>query len=114
MNPSGTRRFIADCWFSDEPLPAAYTHPTAAPLRANGGVGAKAPDAHSIEAYVGAVDVKGAIARVIEGGRKAGGPRGAYLEGLGLCSEVMWDLGMEILGKGPEVPYERCVKTITG
>jgi hypothetical protein len=40
--------------------------------------------------------------------------RGAYLEGLGLCCEVMWDLAMEILGRGPAVPYERCVKTITG
>ena len=114
MNPSGTGRFIADCWFSDEPLPDAYTHASAAPLRANGGVGAKAPDKASIEAYVAAVDVKGAIKNVIEGARKAGGPRGAYLEGLGLCSEVMWDLGMEILGRGAEVPYERCVKTITG
>ncbi|HQQ77016.1 MAG TPA: hypothetical protein PLB01_06645 [Thermoanaerobaculia bacterium] len=114
MNPSGTGRFIADCWFSDEPLPAAYTHPSAATLRANGGVGAKTPDKASIEAYVAAVDVKGAIARVVEGGRNAGGPRGAYLEGLGLCSEVMWDLGMEILGKGPEVPYARCVETILG
>jgi hypothetical protein len=114
MNPSGTGRFIADCWFSDEPLPAAYTHPSAAALRTNGGVGAKAPDRPSIEAYVAAVDVKGAIERVVDGGRKAGGLRGAYLEGLGLCSEVMWDLGMEILGRGPEVPYDRCVKTITG
>jgi len=25
MCPSGTGRFIADSWFSDEPLPAAYT-----------------------------------------------------------------------------------------
>ena len=114
MNPSGTGRFIADCWFSDEPLPAAYTHPSAAALRATGGVGAKTPDKAAIETYVGAVDVRGAIARVVEGGRRAGGPRGAYLEGLGLCSEVMWDLGMEILGKGPEVPYERCAKTILG
>ena len=114
MNPSGTGRFIADCWFSDEPLPAAYGHPAAAKLRANGGVGAKAPDKASIEAYVGGVDVRGAIARLIEGGREAGGLRGAYLEGLGLCSEVMWDLAMEILGRGPEVPYERCVRTITG
>ena len=29
MCPSGTGRFIADSWFSDEPLPAAYTHPSA-------------------------------------------------------------------------------------
>ena len=34
MCPSGTGRFIADSWFSDEPLPAAYTHPAAALLRA--------------------------------------------------------------------------------
>jgi len=27
MCPSGTGRFIADSWFSGEPLPAAYTHP---------------------------------------------------------------------------------------
>src|SRR5512136_846201 len=40
MNPSGTGRFIADCWFSDEPLPVSYTHSTAAVLRENGGAGA--------------------------------------------------------------------------
>ncbi len=33
MNPSGTGRFIADSWFSDEPLPPAYAHPAAARLR---------------------------------------------------------------------------------
>jgi hypothetical protein len=52
MNPSGVGRFIADCWFSDEPLPAAYAHVAAAALRANGGVGAKAPNHASIEAYL--------------------------------------------------------------
>ncbi len=114
MNPSGTGRFIADCWFSDEKLPPAYAHPSAARLRETGGVGAKTPDKPAIETYLAAVDVKGAIARLVEGGRKAGGPRGAYLEGLGLCGEVMWDLAMEILGKGPEVPYERCVRTVVG
>ena len=29
MCPSGTGRFIADSWFSDQPLPRAYTHATA-------------------------------------------------------------------------------------
>ena len=33
MCPSGTGRFIADSWFSDEPLPIAYTHPAASRLR---------------------------------------------------------------------------------
>jgi len=27
LNPSGTGRFIADSWFSDERLPEAYAHP---------------------------------------------------------------------------------------
>jgi hypothetical protein len=114
MNPSGTGRFIADCWFSDEPLPAAYTHPSAAALRAKGGVGARAPDQPAIDAYLAAVDLKGAIARVLAGARAQGGMRGAYLEGLGLCCEVMWDLAMELLGRGPHVSYDRCVRTITG
>jgi len=114
MNPSGVGRFIADCWFSDEPLPVAYTHPEAAVLRANGGVGAKVPDRAAIDAYLAAVDVHGAIGRLLEGARATGGLRGEYLEGLGLCCEVMWDLAMEIAGRGPEVSYERCVRTITG
>jgi len=114
MNPSGVGRFIADCWFSDEPLPAAYSHPTAAALRANGGVGAKVPDRAAVAAYLAAVDVHGAIGRVLDSAREVGGLRGAYLEGLGACCEVMWDLAMEMVGQGPEVPYDRCVRTITG
>jgi len=114
MNPSGVGRFIADCWFSDEPLPLAYTHPTAAALRANGGVGARVPDRAAVAAYLEAVDVRGAIARVLASARGIGGLRGAYLEGLGLCCEVMWDLALEMVGQGAEVPYGRCVRTITG
>jgi len=38
MCASGTGRFIADSWFSDEPLPAAYTVPAAARVRESGGV----------------------------------------------------------------------------
>jgi hypothetical protein len=114
MNPSGAGRFIADSWFSDEPLPLAYTHSTAAALRASGGVGGAAPDGGAVDDYLAVVDVRGAIAQLLVGASAAGGLRGAYLEGLGLCCEVMWDLAMEILGRGPQVPYERCVRTITG
>jgi hypothetical protein len=114
MNPSGVGRFIADCWFSDEPLPVAYTDPAAAAMRVAGGVAAREPDRRATAAYLSAVDVRGAIAGVLEGARAVGGLRGAYLEGLGLCCEVMWDLAMERIGQGPEVPYERCVRTITG
>jgi hypothetical protein len=107
MNPSGAGRFIADSWFSDEPLPLAYTHPTAAKVRQCGGVSAASPDREAVEAYLGAVDVRGAI----EGLAQAGG---AYLSNLALCLEVMWDLAMELLGKGDPVPYERCVVASTG
>ena len=44
--------------------------------------------------------MRGAITRVLEGARAIGGLRGAYLEGLGLCCEVMWDLAMELVGRG--------------
>jgi hypothetical protein len=36
------------------------------------------------------------------------------LKGLANCLEVMWDLAMEMLGKGEKVPYERCVQATTG
>jgi hypothetical protein len=114
MCPSGTGRFIADSWFSDAPLPVAYTHPAAARVRESGGVSAKAPDREAIETYLASVDVPGAIRGLDEEGRRIGGLRGRYLYGLALCFETMWDLVMEILGKGAPVPYERCVEASTG
>ncbi|MDQ1349072.1 MAG: hypothetical protein QG573_2450, partial [Acidobacteriota bacterium] len=91
-NPSGTGRFIADAWFSDQPLPAAHKHPSAARLRASGGVSAKAPDRAAIDAYLAAVDVAAAIAGVAEGAREVAGLRGRYLAGLADSCGVMWDL----------------------
>jgi hypothetical protein len=111
MCASGTGRFIADSWFSDEPLPLAYTHPAAARVRQSGGVSAPTPDRAALDDYLAAVDIPGAIQ-----GLKAesGGLRGQYLAGLALCFETMWDLAMELLGRGPAVPYERCVLASTG
>src|SRR5262249_11935993 len=114
MNPSGTGRFIADSWFSDEPLPAAYTHPRAKKVRESGGVSAKEPDKAAIDAYLAAVAAKGEIDRMSAQGKKLGGLRGAYFDGLGLCFTAMWDLVQEILGRGDAVPYERCVIGSTG
>jgi hypothetical protein len=114
MNPSGTGRFIADSWFSDEPLPPAYTHPTSKKVRESGGVSAKQPDVAAIDAYLAAVDVKGAIDGMWQQGKKVGGLRGAYFDGLGVCFAAMWDLVQEILGRGEPVPYERCVIGSTG
>jgi hypothetical protein len=114
MNPSGTGRFIADSWCSDEPLPVAYTHKTAAAVRTSGGVGAKEPDRKAIEAYLAAVDVQGAIAGLSEEARTLKGLRRDYANGLALCFGVMWELAMELLGKGPKVAYERCVQASCG
>ena len=88
-NPSGTGRFIADAWFSDEPLPAAYIHPAAAAVRATGGVSAKEPDRAAIDAYLEAIDLPAAIAGVETGAREVGDLRGRYLEGLALSCQVM-------------------------
>jgi hypothetical protein len=114
MCPSGTGRFIADSWFSDEPLPPAYTLPAAARVRESGGVAGKSVDRAALDEYLAKVDVPAAIHGVRQEGSKIGGLRGQYLSGLALCLETMWDLAMEILGKGDPVPYERSVKASTG
>jgi hypothetical protein len=114
MSPSGTGRFIADSWFSDERLPEAYTHPAAARLRETGGVAARSPDLAAIDAYLAAVDVPGAIEDLTAEGRSLGGLRGAFLAGEGECLRVMWELAEELRGRGPKVPYERCVVGSTG
>jgi hypothetical protein len=114
MCPSGTGRFIADSWFSDEPLPAAYSHPAAARLRESGGVSAKAIDRESVDAYLGDVNLPRAIAGLRDEAARCADLRRAYLSGLALSLEVMWDLAMEVLGKGDPVPYARCVEASTG
>ncbi len=114
MCASGTGRFIADSWFSDEPLPAAYSHPAAARLRAMGGVTGEKVDRGAIEEYLRQVDVPAAVAGMRSQAEKIGGLRARYLQGQALCVEVMWELAMEILGKGPAVPYEECVQASTG
>ncbi len=119
MCPSGTGRFIADSWFSDEPLPAAYTVAAAARVRETGGVAGKKVDRHAVEEYLRQVDIPQAIAGVrSEAGKveakKVAGARGQYLLGLAVCLETMWDLAMEALGKGDPVPYARCVEASTG
>ena len=114
MSASGTGRFIADSWFSDEPLPVAYTHPAAARLRETGGVSAKTPDREAIDAYLAAVDILAALRGLRAEAAALGGTRGEYLAGLTLCFEVMWDLAQEILGRGPAVSYDRCVLASTG
>jgi hypothetical protein len=97
MCPSGAGRFIADSWFSDQPLPLAYTHPAAAAVRAG--------DRAAVDAYLAAVDIRGAI-DALDGS--------AYVHSLADCLRVMWDLAMEHLGKGDPVPYERSVRASIG
>jgi hypothetical protein len=114
MCASGTGRFIADSWFSDEPLPLAYTTPAAARVRETGGVGGKTVDREAVEAYLREVDLPKAMEGMCSEAEKAGGIRGQYLAGLELCMRTMWELAMEILGKGKPVPYDRCVQASTG
>jgi hypothetical protein len=114
LNPSGAGRFIADSWYSDEKLPEAYTHAAAARLRETGGIAGKEPDRKAIDAYLAAVDVAGAVKDLLSQARALGGLRGAYLESMCDSLGAMWDLVQEMLGRGPAVPYERCVLASTG
>ncbi len=113
MDPSGTGRFIADSWCSDEPLPEAYSHPAAAAVRGAGGLSASEPDRSALDAYLTAIDVAGAISELRGGAVAEGGLRGEFLTGLGECLEVMWDLALEALDRGAPVPYERSVRAST-
>jgi hypothetical protein len=113
MCPSGTGRFIADSWFSDEPLPAAYTTPAAARLRETGGVSGKTIDRDAVKAYLREVDLPKAMDGVCSEAEKVGGLRGHYLAGLTFSLRTMWELAMEMLGDGKPVPYERCVQAST-
>ncbi|HKN15395.1 MAG TPA: hypothetical protein VJX47_00520 [Candidatus Sulfotelmatobacter sp.] len=114
MCPSGTGRFIADCWFSDEPLPATYTHSTAARLRTAGGVTGK--DSVAVEDYLREMSAE--IIRSMDAinveARRVGGLRGIFLEGLNICLTTMWELALETAGKGNRVAYEKSVRASTG
>jgi hypothetical protein len=114
MCPSGTGRFIADSWFSDEPLPTAYTHETAARVRQSGGVSGKSIDREAVEAYLSHVNLPRAIAGLREESAHCNDLRRSYLTGLADSLDVMWDLAMEVLDKGDAVPYARCVEASTG
>ncbi len=114
MCPSGTGRFIADSWFSDQPLPHAYTAPSAAKVRESGGVSAKQIDHAAINAYLKEVDLPAAIEGLKAEVLKIGGLRGKYLAGLAVSIQVMWELALEMIGQGPAVPYERCVLASSG
>lgn len=113
LSASGTGRFIADCWFSDQPLPAAYTHPAAARVRAAGGVSG-GRDKDAIDEYLRAIDIPSAIADIRCAAADAPVYRRRYLEGQADCFEVMWDLALELLGRGPVVPFDRSVVAATG
>ncbi|MGA9353565.1 MAG: hypothetical protein WBV46_07730 [Terriglobales bacterium] len=124
MCASGTGRFIADSWFSDDPLPATYTHPAAARLRQSGGVSGKTIDRAALDQYLRDINLRNAIAGIRTEAGKLGGSSGnaaksnqlrkSYLLGLADSIQTMFDLAMEVAGKGDKVPYARCVEASTG
>ena len=114
MCASGTGRFIADSWFSDEPLPAAYTHPAAARLRQSGGVSGKSIDREALDQYLRDIDLPKAISGVRAEAAKMPALRKSYLISLADSIQTMFDLAMEVAGKGDKVPYARCVEASTG
>jgi hypothetical protein len=107
MSASGAGRFIADSWFSGQPLPRAYTVADAMLLRTTGGVSAPQPDAQAIDGYLAKIDIPEALDAL----KQEDAP---YIAGLHLCLETMWDLAMERLCRVAPMPYERCVEASTG
>ena len=114
MCASGTGRFIADSWFSDEPLPRAYTHASAEHLRRAGGVSGKDLDRNVVDCYLRELDLAETIAEIRRESQDVGPMRRAYLSGLADCLKTMLDLALEVLGRGDPVAYERAVEASTG
>jgi hypothetical protein len=114
MCASGTGRFIADSWFSDEPLPVAYTHASADHLRKVGGVSGKDLDRNLVDAYLCELNFRDTIAGIRSESQSTDPLRRAYLAGLAGSLETMLDLALEVLGKGDPVSYERAVLASTG
>jgi len=82
-------------------------------VREFGGVAGKRIDQEAVEEYLRHVDLPKAIAGVREEAGKLQGLRKSYLIGLADSLEVMWDLAMEVIGKGDPVPYARSVEAST-
>jgi hypothetical protein len=82
-------------------------------VRQSGGVSAKSLDREAVEEYLRAVDLPRAIAGIHREAAKIVGPRQSYLTGIAVSLETMWDLAMELLGKGDPVPYARSVEAST-
>jgi hypothetical protein len=93
--------------------PPPTPHPAAARVRQSGGVSAKSLDREAVEEYLRAVDLPRAIAGIHREAAKIVGPRQSYLTGIAVSLETMWDLAMELLGKGDPVPYARSVEAST-
>jgi len=109
MCASGTGRFIADSWFSGEPLPPAYTSSAAERVRKAGGLSSKQIDREALEAYLHELSISNTLAELRKASASQPVLRRKYLEGLTDCIDVMYALALEVLGKGDPVPYERCV-----
>ena len=83
-------------------------------IRESGGVSSKTVDQEALKQYLLDVNLPKAIAGLRDETTKLVGPRQSYLAGLALSLETMWDLAMEVLGKGDPVPYARAVTASTG
>lgn len=114
MCPSGTGRFIADSWFSNEPLPPAYAHEAAAHLRKVGGVSGKHLDRTLVDTYLRDLDLPESISGIRIESQDTEPLRRSYLVGLADSLQTMLDLALEVLGKDDPVPYERAVVASTG
>ncbi|WP_348261947.1 hypothetical protein P8935_19350 [Telmatobacter sp. DSM 110680] len=114
MCASGTGRFIADSWFSDEPLPRTYSHRSADHLRKAGGVSGKDLDPKQVDAYLRDLNLAAAISGIRTEAQTTSPLRHAYLTGLAESLQVMLDLALEVFGKGDPVPYARAVEASTG
>jgi len=113
MCPSGTGRFIADSWFSDEPLPAAYTHPLPRWCGIRWSWQPRESTRRRSKKYLRHVD----FLKLLLGGAKKQGNSGTaqvLSDRLPDSLEVMWDLPWRSLAGRSGCHTARSVEASTG
>lgn len=115
-NPSGTGRFIADCYFSGRPFPPCYNHPTAAKLRESGGVLGHTVTNDEIRDYLTGIEFYEAM-RLMENEARSGRLhplRSSYLENLNGSIWIMDNMALAHRNMCDDVPFEMSVIASTG
>ena len=111
---SGTRRLIADSYFSDYELPPCFFDLVADQLRESEGVLGTVVSNDDVAAFVAKFEIRKAVEFLASGASALTAAQRKYQTRMGEALLAMLDLALSLRGLTAPVPYERLVKAGTG